>query len=570
MLRTLLIPALLLLLLGVVCFSLTATQRGPATITVASADDIKTLDPGAMSWAVDIRAATGLWEGLTTNDPITLEPRPGVASSWEISPDTLTYTFHLRPNARWSNGDPVTAFDFAFAWQRNLRPVTAAQYLNMLLHIQGAQAYYDALEAAAKPTAGVPAGRRADEGVGTTLPAPPAQVSGIVVVDPHTLVVHLAGPCTYFLDLLAFPPYFPLHEASMRPFLIDHNPALGYAPQWIRPPNLVSNGPFQLTDWQFKRYLQFEPNPYYWDRSAVQCPRLRLVSYAGDARAALLAYQTGVVDVLSWVPQQFAPELLAQVRAGQRRDVQFQPVFGSYYYEFNCLKKPFNDPRIRKALALAIDKRQLTERVLRMGQRPLNVLVPPESIPGYASPAGLEMDVPAARRLLKEAGYPDGAGLEPVEILYTNTDLIHDRIAQAIGQMWQENLHIAVTYRGLERATFGADRKSQHFGIARGGWYGDYPDPMTWLNLLRTNDGDNDGKYSNPRFDALLDQADAEALPAKRLALMVAAERILVEEDFPFIPLYQYADGFVYDPAQIAGMDLNVRMLVQFKYLRRR
>ena len=562
MVRTLLIPAVLLLLLGVVCFSLTATGRGPETITVAAADDIKTLDPGAMSWAVDIRAATGLWEGLTTNDPVTLEPKPGVASSWEISADTLTYTFHLRSEARWSNGDPVTAADFAFAWQRNLRPVTAAQYLNMLLHLKGAQAYCDALEFEAKS--------HADGGRNVRVTKAVSPVAGIVVVNPRTLVVHLEAPCTYFLDLLAFPPYYPLHEGAMRPFLIENNPVLGYAPQWTRPPHLVSNGPFQLTDWQFKRYLQYEPNPYYWDRSAVHCPRLRLVSYAGDARAALLAYQTGVVDVLTWVPQQFAPELLEQVRAGRRRDVQFQPVFGSYYYVFNCQKKTFSEARVRKALALAIDKRQLVEKVLRMGQVPLNVLVPPGSVAGYASPQGLEMNLPEARRLLAAAGYPDGAGLEPVEILFTNTDMIHDRIAQTIGQMWQENLHIAVSYRGLERATFGADRKGQRFGIARGGWYGDYPDPMTWLNLARTNDGDNDGKYSNRRYDALLDQADAETNVSKRMALMAAAERILVEEDFPFIPLYQYVDGYVYDPAKIAGMDLNVRMLVQFKYLRRR
>jgi len=192
--------------------------------------------------------------------------------------------------------------------------------------------------------------------------------------------------------------------------LIENNPALGYAPQWTRPPHLVSNGPFALTDWQFKRYLQMEPNPYYWDRAAVRCGRLRLVSYAGDARAALLAYQTGVVDVLSWVPQEFAPELLEQVRTGRRRDVQFQPVFGSYYYLFNCTKKPFAEGRVRKALALAIDKRQLTDRVLRMGQRPLNVLVPPGSVAGYESPAGWRWILPRRGGCWRRRGIRMGRG----------------------------------------------------------------------------------------------------------------------------------------------------------------
>jgi oligopeptide transport system substrate-binding protein len=556
MLRTLLVPSLLLLLLAAACFTLTAGTRSRAAITVASADELQTLDPGQMSWAVDIRAAMGLWEGLTAYEPHTLRPIPGVAQSWEISPDARRYTFHLRPDARWSDGTPVTAADFAFAWQRNLRPATHAPYRDKLLLLRGAQAWADPPPSLSSAAAVTAARQPALSGV-----------AGIIVRDPRTLIVELEQPCTYFLDLLAFPPFFPLHEAAMRPFLIDGDPAKGYRGEWTRSPNLVSNGPFRLTDWSFKRHLLLQRNENYWDVANVHCPSLRLVTY-DDPRAFFLAYQSGIVDVLTRVPEQFAPELLEQVRAGRRHDVQFQPVFGTYYYLFNCQKAPFNDVRVRKAFALAIDKSRLVA-MLRLGQRPLDVLVPPDAIAGYSSPRGVPMNVPEAQRLLAAAGYPAGQGLAPVEILFNN-EAIHDRIAQVIGQMWGANLGVRVTYRGVERGTFGTTRKSQDFAVARGGWYGDYVDPTTWLNLAYTGDGDNDGRFSSPRFDALLDQAAAETDAARRLAILADAERILVEEEFPFIPLYQYSDGVMYDPDRIDGAQLNVRNMILLKYLRRK
>ncbi len=428
-----------------------------------------------------------------------------------------------------------------------LNPATGADYIGMVQLIAGAEAYTKALS--------------------THHPADFSTV-GAKAPDDRTLVVTLASPCPYFLDLVAFPPYYPLHAKAMEPFLTDpQHPDNGYDGKWTRPPHLVTNGPYKLVEWQFKRDLVLEPNEYYWDRQAVQCDRLRLVAYE-DARAGLQAYDDGRVDMLSWVPQEFGPDLLADQAAGKRRDVHWRLVFGTYYYLFNCAKKPFDDARVREALALAIDKTQITEKVLRMGQVPVNVLVPPDSIRGYRSPAGLGMDVAQARKLLAEAGYPGGAGFPVAEILYNN-ESIHSLTAQVIGQMWEKNLGIHVSYRGVERGTFGEDRRTANFAIARGGWYGDYADPTTWLNLAKTGDGNNDGRYSNPRYDALLAQAAKESDPARRFAVLAEAERILVEEDFPFIPLYQYADGYIYDAKKIGGVDVNVRLLTQFKYLHR-
>ena len=554
--RILLIPSIALLLLFIIGYALsgghiaTPANSADRPIVFANADEVKTLDVGKMSWANDIRTAMGLWEGLVAYHPETLEILPGVAEKWEITPDGKTYTFHLRSSARWSNGDPVGARNFLFAWKRVLTPSTGADYINLFYPIAGAEAYSAAL--------GGPHPETAD-----------FSTVGIHSPDDHTLIVQLAQPCTYFLDLCAFPPYYPLHEAAMQPFLLDRaDPSKGYDARWTRPPHLITNGAFFLKDWQFKRELVLQPSPFYWDRAHVKATSLIVKAYE-DPRTALLAYQEGRVDAMSFVPQQFGEELLAQQNSHKRNDIHFRPVFGTYYYILNCTRPPLTDKRVRKALALAIDKEQIVTHILRMGQKTVTQLVPPDSIPGYASPAGLPMDVEEARRLLADAGYPDGKGFPTLDLLYNN-ESIHLQVAQAIGQMWKNNLHIEISYHGLERGSFGTDRRTANFTIARGGWYGDYTDPTTWLDLFKTGDGNNDGRFSSPAYDALLEKAAAEPNPQKRFALLHDAERLLVEDEFPAIPLYQYSDGYIFDPDKVDNLNLNVRLLTQFKWLCRK
>ena len=234
-------------------------------------------------------------------------------------------------------------------------------------------------------------------------------------------------------------------------------------------------------------------------------------------------------------------------------------------------RKPFDDARVRKALALAIDREKIVHDVTHMNQKPLGVLVPPDSIPGYISPDPLAMNVSEARRLLAEAGFPGGNGFRTVEILYNSDAAVHGMIAQAIGQMWQNNLGIPVAYRCVERGSFGAEKRDSHnFDIARAGWYGDYVDPTTWLDLLRTGDGNNDGQYSNATYDALLNKAAGEADAKKRFGILREAEGMLVHEEFPIIPLYQYGDGLIFDDTKVAGIHANVRMLTPLKWIRRK
>ena len=397
---------------------------------------------------------------------------------------------------------------------------------------------------------------------------------GVSAPDPRTLIVQLITPTAYFLDLCAFPPLFPLNEASINKFLLNpQHPEQGDNSGWTRPPNMISNGAFRLTDWKLKQYLVLEPNPYYWDRKNVLCDKIIIQTIKADERALLLAYQTGTVDVVSTIPEDSGPDLIAAQAHGQWLDVHYKPVFGTYYFQFNCTRPPFTDKRVRKALTLAIDRNVIVNEVTRMKQVPLTLIVPPDSIPGYVSPKTtwpVQGDLAEAHRLLKEAGFPDGQGMRTIEILFTTDKPIHGRISQAIAQMWKVNLGINCTLKGLEPPGFSAAREQDHdFDVCRGGWYGDYPDPTTWLDLGRSTNGNNDGKFSSPQYDALLDKAAHEPDSLKRLAILSDAEKMLVNDELPFIPLYQYGDGYMYNQDKIAGADVNVRLITEFKYLHR-
>ena len=545
--QTLLIPSLVLLIVGSICFYISTPHRqGANAITFCEAGQIHTLDPDKMTWMQDIRVAMGLWEGLAQYNPKTLQPIPGVAKSWKISHHGLTYTFYLRRKARWSNGRPVTTADFLFAWKRILQPSTAAGYVTMLFHIAGAKAYFNSLAAGRHP---------AFASVGVKAPT------------PYKLVVTLAHPCGYFLSLMAFPPFFPLNPAAMARF---RSTAHGlspehYDPRWTRPPYLVSDGPYRLAAWKFHQYLELRPNKYYWDRQAVKCPALYVRNFP-DSQSAFLAYQSGAVDVLSFVPTLFAPALLRQQRRHLRDDVHYRPVFGSYYYNINCRHKPLNNPLVRRSLDMAIDKRAIVEHILRLPDRPLEVLVPPESIAGYVSPHGLPMNIPAARKLLIKAGYPGGRGLPVFKFLTNSGAAINIRIAQAVAEMWRHNLGVRVSIHQEESKIFNQDVVQGNYDIARAGWYGDYMDPTTWLDLFRTGNPNNLTGFSNPRLNLLLHEASRQADAARRFALLHQAEKLLVTRWMPSIPLFQYSDGLMYNPKRIGGISTNVRMITLLKY----
>jgi oligopeptide transport system substrate-binding protein len=471
----------------------------------------------------------------------------GVAERYELSEDGRTYTFHLRQGAHWSNGQPVTAGDFRWSWQRVMTPATAADYATMMFHIAGARAYYRAL---------------ADGG-----PASFADV-GVRAVDDRTLEVRLEDPCAYFLELTAFPTFFPVYrpllerhaESSSRPANFDG--VATYKDAWTSPQEIVTNGPFVLKDHWYKRQIVLDKNPQYWDRANVALKQVRALAIE-DSKASLHAYESGNCQYIDSLPLP-AVRALTDGTAGKARDDFYRvTTFGTYFYRFNCQPtaggqpNPLADPRIRRALAMAIDRKDIVA-VAGGRQEPASTFIPPGLVMQdrqgrpvvYRGPAGQAFDVSAARKLLAEAGYPGGAGLGEIRLMY-NAGFGHEAIAQRLQAMWKEQLGVQVTFLVKDGAAFGQALKKKElkeWHVGRGSWFGDYRDPTTFLDMFLTGDGNNDCGYSNPRFDDLMRQGSREPDAAARMALYRQAEQIAIDEDAAIVPLYHYVEYFMIAP----------------------
>jgi len=546
------------LLAGGIAWSLGEAEP-PADFTFINRGDHKTLDPGTMSWLQDIRIAYALWEGLYTLDPLTLRPIPGTAERVKIDPTGTVYTFHIRPDARWSNGDAVTSRDFVFSWRRLLEQ--PAEYTGFCFYIKGAEAYANAYAAWVA---------RADQGAEpTTQPPPDFSTVGISTPDDQTIQVTLRNPTPFFLSLCAFPALDPLHEPSMRPFAkIDDKTGrvFAYDEVFTRPPHLVSNGPYRLTEWVFKSKLRMIASDDYWNRAAVHC-RVIDEPVIEDPLAALRAYLSGRVDWLSWVEE----DLIGQMRqAGRYPDLHTFQSFGTEFYALNCLptlhdgrKNPLADVRVRRALAMSIDKRIIVENVTKAGQQAADTYIPPTAFAGYPCPKGLSFDVPQAQRLLAAAGYPGGAGFPPLRLSFNPEMTNRQDTALIVRSQWEQNLGIHVEIDPLEVKIFGARLHEHDFNIARSSWFGDYPDPTTFTDIFKSDSDDNNPSWSNSQYDALCASAETQTDPAQRLRTFAQAENLMLESA-PIIPLYYYVDAYMIRP-NVKGIQLDSRDMVMFQ-----
>ncbi len=548
MLRLLLIPVgLLALLAGAIFWSGTATET-PADLRWINAGDPKTLDPGQMSWGQDIRLANALWEGLYRFDSAEALPQPGVADHVDISPDSLTYTFHLRNNARWSNGEAVVAGDFVFAWKRVLDQ--AGDYTSLFFYIEGAQDYAAVLRGDSPQTADF------------------SKVA-ITAVDERTLRVTLKHPVPFFLDLCAFPTFFPLHEKSIPPDLISRDPATGainIGQGFPRPP-LVSNGPFTLTDWRYKQRIRLTKNENYWDKEDVSINVMDVIS-ADNGFAAFQMYETGAVD---WIAD-VHPEVAAKLKTTGRDDFHITTGFGTYYYEFLCDDKlpdgrpnPFRDVRVRRAFAMAINKQTITDNIVITGELPTTNFIPRGVFKGYVSPPGIGINLAEARRLLAEAGYPNGKDFPRITLLY-NTNAGHERVAEYIRRQWLDNLGVEVSLEGIELKIFGAMKRQGLFHVCRASWIGDYPDPSTFTDKYLSFSQNNDANWKNAEYDRLCELAAREADPKRRLELLSQAESIMLDQA-AVVPIYSYVNRVLVRP-YVKGMNPNPRNQQDFKRLR--
>lgn len=526
-------------------------------------------DPQKMSWAHDIRLTNQLFEGLVRLDYTDMSVRPGVAERWEISEDGTTYRFHLRADARWSNGDPVTAGDFAYAWFRALSPDGGAQYVQLFHVLRGAETYYAWRAEQLKIYAEI--ARRGSGG--KTDPAEAAwqlaedqfaRTVGVKVVDDRTLEVVLNHPTPYFLELTAFVTFFPNHRASLKA-TEQADAASGMvttdSTYWADPQRLITNGPYHLVHAAFRRSNYLEQNPHYWNRAAMANTSIeeRIIE---NPQTALQAYENGDADV--WASPPTAGPLVAGLVASGRKDLHLQPAAGTYFYNFNCRaqlpdgrKNPFADARVRRAFALAIDRQAIVERVTRLNQPIARSYIPPQVIAGYQPPvdAAVLFEPQAAATLLAEAGYPGGAGIGSLTLLY-NTGAQHEFIAQAVQAMWKQHLGVDVRLEGVEVTVFGDRIRSGQFDIARAAWFGDYPDPTTWLEKMGTGAGNNDCGWSDPTFDALLQQARSIREPEARMAVLAEAERIIQEQQ-PMALIFQYVMPSLFDAEKVTGLQPN-------------
>ncbi|GEQ22177.1 peptide ABC transporter substrate-binding protein [Clostridium butyricum] len=470
--------------------------------------DIKTLDP-ALNQAVDGGILlVNLFEGLYKLDE-NQKAIPGVAEKCDISEDGKVYTFHLRSDAKWTNGDPITAGDFEYAWKRVMNPETAAEYAYQMEYIKGAKEY----------TAGKGS---ADE-------------VGVKAVDDKTLEVTLTAPCAYFLELTAFPCYFPVEKKTVEANEQWANSAATY----------VSNGPFKLTDYKIKDQVVLEKNENYYSNDTVKLDKIN-VKFVADETSAWASYKAGQFDMVYIVPQS---EVQAAAKDGT---AQIYPFLSNYYLSINMTDsmkeidpeaaKALSNPKVRQALNLAIDRDSLVENVTKGGQVGAHSFVPTgikqQDGQDFASKKYFDAkgNVEEAKKLLAEAGYPDGQGFPSVTILY-NPEKGHGTVMQAVQDMWKTNLGIDVQLQSQEWKVFIATRNQKDYEIARDGWGADYVDPMTFLDMLQTTSGQNNSGYSNQEYDKIINEAKAEQDATKRFELFRQAEDILME-DMPVIPLY--------------------------------
>lgn len=470
----------------------------------------KTIDPGLNTSVEGGIVIANAFEGLTDVDANN-KPSPGVATDWKISEDKKHYVFHLRKNAKWSDGKKVTAHDFEYGWKRALAPETASEYAYQLYYLKNGEAYNTGKAS--------------------------ADTVGVKATDDYTLEVELENPTPYFLGLLAFQTYMPIRKD----IVTDH------PKDWaLNGPTYVSNGAFKMIDWKQKDKLEFVKNPNYWNKSVVKLDKLTY-TVLDDPTSYMSAFQSGQVDIIDTPPTEQVPSLLKQGKAKAYVDISVE------YYSFNvdpkakldpAAAKAMNDPKVRKAISLAINREDLVKKVTKGGEYPATTFVPRGMLGTdgkdfrqkeyYSSKA----DTSKAKQLLSEAGYPDGKGFPSIELIYNPSGLNKDT-AEAVQNMLKTNLNINITLRSVERKVqLDETAKHTYTGMARNGWTADYADPMTFIDMWVTGGGNNVTGYSNKEYDKLVAQAKCETDTSKRFEEMHKAEDILME-DMPVVPLYE-------------------------------
>ena len=472
------------------------------------------IDPHIVTGVPEHHILISLCEGLTIPNPNPTGSDgyiPGTAESWSISDDGKEYIFKLNKNAKWSNGDPVTADDFVWSWKRILTASLGSQSPDMLYYLVGAYEYHNGEI------------DNFDE-------------VGIKALDSHTLKVNLKNPTPFFIGLLSHYSTWPVHKETV----LKHGDIDDRNGEWTRPGNFVCNGPFQLKTWELNNKIVVEKNPHYYDASMV---RLNEIHYypVSNVMTEDRMFRAGQLHLTSSMPTQKCPIYIEE----KNPNLKIDPYMGTYFYRINTENETLSDVRVRKALAYSIDRQLLVDKVTQCGQIPAYSFTPPGSN-GYQPSTEIPYDPVLAKQLLAEAGYSSDNPFPKLEILF-NTNEGHRKVALAIQQMWQNELGIEVELVNQDWKVYLSREMVGDFQISRAGWIGDYEDPNTFLDLMRPNRGNNKTGWENMDFDALVEEANTINDQEKRYELLNEAEKILID-NMPIIPLYTYVRVYQLSP----------------------
>ena len=470
------------------------------------------LDPQTVTGTGDAKIIQSLFEPLVSYEPGTLAPVPALAERWEISADGLTYTFHLRTDAKWSNNDPVTAQDCVDSWRRILTPSLAADYAYFLYLLRGAEAF--------------------NKGQTTDF-----STVGATARDARTLVATLTHPAPYFLQILLNSPWRPIHLRSIAAV----GDAYNRGTKWTRPGALVSSGPFILKEWSLNQRVVVEKSPTYYDRAKV---RLNAIHFypIDNIDAEERAFRAGQLHMTWAVP-------LSKVIPLQREKspaLRIDPFLETYFFRLNVRKAPLEDVRIRRALSLAIDRDTIAAKILPGGRQPAPTFISPLLI-GYTPPARKAYDLAAARQLLADASHAGGTGLPPIEILYNNSEILR-LVGEAIQQMWHRELGLEVSLANQEKKVVFANRRAGAYQVLLGSWTADYLDATTYLDMWRADSGNNHTGWSDPAYDALSNRANTIADRTERAAVLQQAESLVLDAA-PIVPIYFNTHVYLLSPA---------------------
>ncbi len=452
-----------------------------------------------------------------------LECKPSCASSWEILDGGKRYVFHLRDDVFWSDGKPVTAYDFEYAWRRLEDPATGGSYAFFLYDVENAKA------------------------INTGEIKDPSAL-GAKALDARTFEVRLNKPTGYFLYLTATCATFP-----MRKDVVEK-----HGNRWTEPENIITNGPFLLDKWQHDYKIELAANPRFCDgKPALDRIKMFMVPEQSTAFALYENDELDYVDNRSFSTSDV-------YRYKNSPEYQSVPLLRGTYIGFNVTKAPFTDSRIRRAFAMAIDK-SVFPLILRRGEKPTSSWIP-EGLSGYSNNSGLPYDVAAARKLLSEAGYPEGRGLPPISFLYPNRE-DSKLVVEALQAQLKDNIGARVELMNQEWKVYLATRKNDPPPLFRGSWNADFPDSETFMNLFTSGNGNNCTRWKNQEYDRLVAEAAGELDKERRAQNYQRADTILCREDCPIVPLYVATQNILMKP-WLKGLSFNALDVQYFKSVR--